>query len=330
MNTHKFKISNQTNVLREASREAYVNKDHTKYRDCTSKSLIDFTKTHLNYNLCSHPQYTKEQIWEYMTLNTTVTPRIDASFGSTIITLPKDFDGTAEEFFKTAYEGFKEIYNLKETDVISAFVHMDETTPHMHFQFIPIYREGAYASASWGRVITHDMFVNQHELLQSYMESHLNRPVNLLNGKTLNANITAFTKAQREEGVKLQKDIDRLTEQKAALSSNIEDLLESNRTLKQLVDKQDAKRLKAEEDMRNLKLKYDKLSTLIAEVMAQFKKFTKATLNSAQKEIADTNLQVLSDSILALSKAETPEELEYGEALFNQAKEILDDIEIEL
>lgn len=329
MNTHKYKLTNQANVLREASREAYMDREHKEYRDCTSKSLIDFTKTHLNYNLCSHPQYTKEQIWEYMTVNTTVTPRIDSSFGSTIITLPKDFDGTAEEFFKTAYDGFKEIYHLTEEDVISAYVHMDETTPHMHFQFIPIYREGAYASVCWSKVIPYDMFTRQHSLLKEYMEAHLNKPCNILNGKTLNANITAFTKAQREEGVRLQKEIDLLREQKTALSTDIEDLMNHNRSLKQLVDEQDAKRLKAEEEMRSLKAKFDRLTNLINETMLQFKRFTKAILTDSQKEIVESNLQVLSDSVLALSKAQTNEEFEYGETLFNQAKDILDDIEID-
>lgn len=329
MNTLKFKINTQTNVLREASREIYSDTANHQYRDCTSKSLIDFTKTHLNYNLCSHPQYSREQIWEYAVVNTSVTPRIDSSFGSTIITLPKDYTGSQEDFFRTAYEGLKTLYNLREEDIISAFVHLDETTPHMHFQFVPIAREGSYASLRWDKVMSHEMYITQHRKLQSYMEEHLQCPVNLINGKTLNINIQELNRQQREEGIRLQSEIEALRSTKDNLSSDVSELTEANARLRRGVDLANAAKLSAEEELRKTKEKQTIITSYIDETVKQFKRFAYASLTDTQKETYTTNIQVLSDSIIALANATTSEEFEYGKFLFEQSKSELDAIDLD-
>lgn len=330
MNTTKYKILNQTNVLREASREIYSSPDKFEYRDCTSKSLIDFNRTPLNYNLCSHPQYSQEQIWEYCVLNTSITPRKDSNFGSTIITLPKDYTGNQEDFFKAAYDGLKMLYKLKEEDIISAYVHVDETTPHMHFQFIPIYREGTYAANRWDKVLSREMYQTQHRKLEQYMESVLNTPVHLLNGKTLGFNINELTKEQRAEGVRLQQEIESLKEKKASLDTDIEDLVSQNAILKRNIDLANAAKKSIEDELEKTKEKQKTISTFIADTVNQFKRFSKARLSDANRQTYEANIQVLSDSIVALSKASTEEEFEYGKALFNQSKEILDNIDIDL
>ncbi|WP_077712576.1 MobV family relaxase, partial [Clostridioides difficile] len=45
-----------------------------------------------------------------------------------------------EKYFKYAYEFLKDRYGEK--NIISATVHFDETTPHMHFNFVPITADG--------------------------------------------------------------------------------------------------------------------------------------------------------------------------------------------
>ena len=45
-------------------------------------------------------------------------------------------DEQTKQFFELSYKFLSERYG--EQNVISAYVHMDETTPHMHFLFIPI------------------------------------------------------------------------------------------------------------------------------------------------------------------------------------------------
>lgn len=58
-----------------------------------------------------------------------------------IITEPADLPQEYRtEFFQEAYNFCKERYcaELGEKAIISSYVHLDETTPHMHFAFLPI------------------------------------------------------------------------------------------------------------------------------------------------------------------------------------------------
>lgn len=134
MNTQKYRMGN-LGLLGEADRTMYANKD------TVSKSCIDKERTHLNYNLCPHEQYTVAQIKNInRTLRGKEIAKNAIAWGSTIVSQPKDYTGNTEDFFRESYEGLKKMYNLRDEDVISAYVHMDETTPHMHFYFIPIVR----------------------------------------------------------------------------------------------------------------------------------------------------------------------------------------------
>ena len=53
-----------------------------------------------------------------------------------IVTVPKDLpENEHEQFFKTTFDFLSDRYGKE--NIISAYVHMDETIPHMHFAFIP-------------------------------------------------------------------------------------------------------------------------------------------------------------------------------------------------
>lgn len=56
-------------------------------------------------------------------------------------------NGTEEEqveALKQAFEELKETYG--ETNIVSAVIHVDETTPHLHFDFVPITRKGGLSA----------------------------------------------------------------------------------------------------------------------------------------------------------------------------------------
>ena len=60
-----------------------------------------------------------------------------------IITSDKEFfdkigDEETKRYFKTAYDFVCQYKNLGEKNIISAVVHLDERTPHMHLMFIPV------------------------------------------------------------------------------------------------------------------------------------------------------------------------------------------------
>ncbi len=105
---------------------------------------IDFNKTADNYTLQERQNKTYNQIikerLEQLPLKKAV--RKDAIvMCSFVVTSDSDFfnNNTAEtekEYFNKAYEFVKNKYG--ENNIISAEVHKDETTPHLHINFIPV------------------------------------------------------------------------------------------------------------------------------------------------------------------------------------------------
>lgn len=99
---------------------------------------IDPTRSHLNYNLAAKDQPMLP--YEYfLKRKNEVYAHGNASVGivSWVITKPKTLpENETEDFFKAAYEFFEKKHGKE--NVVSAYVHMDETTPHLHFCFVPV------------------------------------------------------------------------------------------------------------------------------------------------------------------------------------------------
>ncbi len=217
-------------LLNEADRSMYE-------KDTASHSLIRKEDTELNYNLCSHPAYNRNTIAQInKRIRGVKTLRHDANtwFG-VIISQPKDFQGTSEEFFKSAYKCMKAYFGLQEEDIVSAYVHMDETTPHMHFYAIPhvypneklaqkIYekmqtetdakkilkyeRDGVLAkkeTVSWERFMPKAKYQCCHRDIQTMMEQDLGKEVHLLNGKTLGYDVQKISKELKQELIDTNK-----------------------------------------------------------------------------------------------------------------------------
>ena len=111
-----------------------------------SNKDIDVNRTYLNYNLA--PERTKKigeneismsqkEILEKRLSEVSRLNRKDVNvMCDWVLTVPKDFGGDAKKFFESAYDFYANRYG--EENVISSWVHMDETTPHMHFSFVPV------------------------------------------------------------------------------------------------------------------------------------------------------------------------------------------------
>ena len=134
----KYKASQVNNVYRhnERKNQNYGNKD------------IDINKSNLNYHFKAPEEISYEK--EFYRLreknNLKGNLRLEGSKQSNImceflITSDNDFfnnigEDETKRFFKTAYD-----FTCKkcgEKNIISAVVHMDETTPHMHLTYIPV------------------------------------------------------------------------------------------------------------------------------------------------------------------------------------------------
>lgn len=96
-------------------------------------SIINSTLTHMNYNLFKKDM---KETYDELKKKTCARHNDTTTFCSCILTLPQDYKGDPKDFFQAGYDIFKEIPEMKYC--IGAFVHMDESTPHMHYVFMPI------------------------------------------------------------------------------------------------------------------------------------------------------------------------------------------------
>lgn len=110
-----------------------------------SNANIDKERTHLNYYI-KQPQNSYEKEFERIKKDFDLKGQIKEVSNivcECIITSDNNFfkEIGAEEtkrYFKTAYDFICQYKDLKEQYILSAVVHMDEETPHMHLVFIPV------------------------------------------------------------------------------------------------------------------------------------------------------------------------------------------------
>lgn len=100
---------------------------------------IDLSRTKLNYNLApDHGMSGTDFIKKRIDVdNVHILNRKDVNVMCTwVVTKPTDYKGDSRLFFESVYEFLENLHGKE--NVISAYVHLDETTDHMHFAFTPV------------------------------------------------------------------------------------------------------------------------------------------------------------------------------------------------
>lgn len=116
-----------------------------------------------------------------------------------VVTMPKDLDPAKESiFFSSTYNFLVNRYGMRQNDdnIIGAFVHKDESMPHMHFCFVPVSTEKKNKKklGQW-KVCASDVIdkldlATFHKDLQAHLEKELGCPVHILNEATKDGNMT--------------------------------------------------------------------------------------------------------------------------------------------
>lgn len=154
---------------------------------------IDTSLSELNYNLAPHQNqldFIHKRLSEVHCLK-----RKDVNvMCSWVVSAPKELpEEHTKEFFQRTYDFLEKKYGKQ--NVISAYVHMDETTPHMHFAFVPVVydkKKDRY-KVSAKEVITKAELNSFHKELQAEMDKFVAKyehefECNVLNGATANGN----------------------------------------------------------------------------------------------------------------------------------------------
>lgn len=194
-----------------------------------SNKNIDPTRTHLNYNMAperemSQYEFINQRCSEVKCLN-----RADVKVMCTwVVTLPKDIEqNSAEEkkFFEETYKFLENRYGGSQ-NVISAYVHKDEVTPHLHFAFIPVAHdvEKDIYKVSAKEVVTKTDLKTFHIDLNEHIAIKLGREVEIINESTKAGNQSVNelkTQSAREELEKVQKELEQKTKELDNLKTEI-------------------------------------------------------------------------------------------------------------
>lgn len=187
-----------------------------------SNENLDRTRTHLNYNLATHQQMDQGEFVRQRCSEVRCQNRKDVNvMVSWVVTAPKDLpEAEHKAFFQASYDFLQKRYGKE--NVVSAYVHMDEVTPHMHFAFVPVCRtfkedrKNPDISTEVHKVSAKEV-VNRYDLqsfhtdLQKYVERELGHEVGILNEATKEGNRSI-------EELKRQSATERLQEATAEAS----------------------------------------------------------------------------------------------------------------
>lgn len=192
----KFKLNDTPRLLSHCSRTQKNQGSH-----------IHKERTNLNFNLaeekhpeCSDYQFVKKTISQD---NVKMLKRDDVNaVCSWAITLPKelchevtDSDGNeyfvpnddieCKDFFQNAYDFFKQKHGEK--NIVSAYVHMDENMPHMHFIFMPIVKEkNGPGFKVCAKEALSDCYGAKFQIeLQDYISRHMGKELHMVRKETV-------------------------------------------------------------------------------------------------------------------------------------------------
>lgn len=202
MNCEKYTRNQSSNILIHCNRSdpnrTYGNQE------------IHHERTYLNYNLApEHKNMTDFEFMKNRCEQLKILKRKDVNWMvSWVITIPTDYTGNQKDFFQEAYNFMEKKYG--KDNVVSSYVHLDETNPHMHFCFVPV----IFDSKKQEYKVNAKQCINKIELkqihpqMQEHLENKLHTKVNILNGATAGGNKT-IEQLKKEEKIK-QKVISEL------------------------------------------------------------------------------------------------------------------------
>lgn len=210
---------------------------HYEHRHNTIDGHIDMSRSNLNYNLAADDQPLPAV--EYLRARFEACPpkhdRKDlVVLRDWVITAPKDLhERDHDAFFKTSYEFIADRYGRE--NIVSAWVHLDETTPHVHVALTPVV-DGHFNSKEFINIIDLRSF---HRDLDAEMRKVFGRDIGVINGATREGN-KSIDELKRGTAAKKVKALEKETEelerraagQRATLADQSKEIADNSRVLK--------------------------------------------------------------------------------------------------
>lgn len=203
-NMKKYTRGALGHMLAHYERRKDRNGDYIKF----GNQNIDTKKTYQNYNLHNrNDNLTDYEFIDQYTKSLKVMNRKDVNLMcSWVVTLPEDLKTASKQdqdkFFQEAYKFNSKRYG--KNTVVSAYVHLDETTPHMHFAFVPVVfdkKKSRYKVSAKERVNINDL-KTYHSDLSKHMERVFGRDIGIVNAPEVGKN----TKTENKTIAQLKKE----------------------------------------------------------------------------------------------------------------------------
>lgn len=218
---------------------------------------IDTGKTHLNYNLAPERDGGQLGFIKQRTTEVQCLKREDVNvMCSWVITAPKDLEeNECNLFFREAYRFLNERYaGGSDKNVISAYVHMDEVSPHLHYAFVPVVHDKKKGIDKVSAKIAVDRLDLQtfHSDLERHMSKVFGREVGILNEATKEGNksIDELKRGTAQEKVR------ELESQKTQIAENVSELRSMALEAKSVVNDLEEKRRALEGKIEALESKF--------------------------------------------------------------------------
>lgn len=342
-NMKKYTMAACGHMYAHYERAKDENDEYVKFKN----QDIDPERTPLNYNLATHQTMSQGEFMRKRCSEVTMQKRKDVNvMVSWIVTAPKDLkEDEYEKFFKSSYEFLEKRYGKE--NVVSAYVHMDETTPHMHFAFVPVVKSFSKRKNQEIEKVSAKECVDRNDLqrfhgeLEQYLGQELGHEVHIMNEATKEGNKSI-------EELKRKSAADRLKEVQVQVDEKKGELEEVERKIgvaesidiKKIKDKSkpgmlDKSKVVIDVDMYNSLMKYAELGKALYEekkrgnaswekAMEESKKIKEDALSDA-KSIRDAAKQESLDSMLKRIKneRELEEKVQRYERVLNSSKELL-------
>lgn len=170
-----------------------------------SNKDIDINRSQYNYNLAQSLQSLRPE--EFISKRVNEVKHINRKdivvMVDWIVTLPKNVKEEDEQkFFESVFDFIKQEYGQK--NIVSAWVHKDEKTPHIHVGFVPVIIDNDVERLNCKKLITRTHLKNFHTRLTDYIEPILGYSPEILNGATINGNRT-IKELKNQEDICLEK-----------------------------------------------------------------------------------------------------------------------------
>ena len=296
----KFNAGSAGRIIGHCERQKDKSGEYLKYK---TNSKIDPEKTHLNLSQTYYLDKEKNILMPTgmkrlndILNNTHHLKRKDVNvMCDWVVTLPQDYNGNPEDFFNATISFLTDRYGLD--SFVGAYIHNDETTPHLHYCFVPrIYDDRQKRwKVSAKELINKAELRSFHNDLENYLIDKINIPAGMIqNGvtKEIGGNKTPeqLTKINREikiaqeqlkelrsERAELTSEVATLQEERKSLSSELNSLKNAILSLTGFFEKMKDKikmlgnDIRSEEDRRNAELLHDRFSDIENEYRTRIK-----------------------------------------------------------